>query len=1080
MKVVGLLLLVWLFLPVTSAAQEKEIPTPLSSNDQTKGDKTDAQDKQNTKAADSAPRPKDSPRRPSPTNLVPPLSATPPSLLENILLPAARTGGPVLHRWSSFRIEGNLVDPPKTLEKFLLPHLRKQYDVRSKTNLLTTGHKQILEEFVSTLGYDVTSIQVRSGVLILQFEPVIRVRQVAVNVVDQSLWQIWKINSLVFRDEIERRMRLRPGTPLARDKERRILQLQVEAERIAGYLRQQGFGDAEVTVSAVPLKAFTSKIEVTIYKKELYYLGNVTVTGNTAISDGFISSFLRHRSPCFFRFCLFNEPFSQTRMAEDLLKLKTNFQEKGYPGVRMRTNFDPNTSFRKDTKTVEFQITVSERRQVDILFVGNTAKENDLRKHLTFNEEGSYDDLAISESAQSLRRYYQVRGYFEAMILWKREKLSIPNRAAERITFFIDEGPVLRVNKVAVEGNKVFTSNELKNLIKTQEYRSIAFRDAGGYTTSIQLEQDTQRIKNKYKNSGYLDATVQYRVSRNDRYQSNAAALAASIASERKASGLFAQFVIEENKPTLVRTIQLSVGKTPIDKSQLINDLQTTQGGPYVPSRLPEDTAIVKRFFFQLGYPRAQVTTTVEGADTKAIDITFAVDSGPKVRFGETIVRGNFKTKEWVVRDQLNLSPGETMTLLRVERARRELRDTGLFRSAEIHVTDYDDNTTDVANLRIGLQEAHDNIGALELGGGYTSDFSSAFLEAKFTQRNIGGIGIRHRLRGQVAFDIFGIGRTFFGIEQDLTAPRWISKRLLGLGFETKLDWFARQEETVRFGDLFSGGVSLSLSKEWRTGFFRGLRLTGRTFVRVWNRDSNLVRTPGPNDDIQQIPLQTRTEALELRLTIDKRRTLDGASNPLAPETGFLFELSGKTAYQLLFGDNTFIKIGGKAQHFGKIGNRILLTNHVRYHHGIPLAGARLLPDVERYFAGGDLTVRGFEEDHLLTEVIQIPAAPLANTTRLRIVPAGGNVRFLYNADLQVNFVPLAIGWLAAAGFWDAGVITNSLDGVSPNDLRHSLGLGLRYAFGLGSLSLEYAIPLNPQIGDNPLGRAHFRVGLLF
>ena len=57
---------------------------------------------------------------------------------------------------------------------------------------------------------------------------------------------------------------------------------------------------------------------------------------------------------------------------------------------------------------------VSEKRKVDVKFVGNRAVGEDLRDQLTIFTTGAYDEIELQESAKALQRYYQQRGYFEA------------------------------------------------------------------------------------------------------------------------------------------------------------------------------------------------------------------------------------------------------------------------------------------------------------------------------------------------------------------------------------------------------------------------------------------------------------------------------------------------------------------------------------------------------------------------------------------------------------------------------------------------------------------------------------------
>jgi outer membrane protein assembly factor BamA len=45
---------------------------------------------------------------------------------------------------------------------------------------------------------------------------------------------------------------------------------------------------------------------------------------------------------------------------------------------------------------------------------------------------------------------------------------------------------------------------------------------------------------------------------------------------------------------------------------------------------------------------------------------------------------------------------------------------------------------------------------------------------------------------------------------------------------------------------------------------------------------------------------------------------------------------------------------------------------------------------------------------------------------------------------------------------------------VTLDDIRPSVGTGLRALTPFGILAVEYAVPLRPQLGDDPRGRTHF------
>jgi outer membrane protein insertion porin family len=330
-------------------------------------------------------------------------------------------------------------------------------------------------------------------------------------------------------------------------------------------------------------------------------------------------------------------------------------------------------------------------------------------------------------------------------------------------------------------------------------------------------------------------------------------------------------------------------------------------------------------------------------------------------------------------------------------------------------------------------------------------------------------------------FDIRGIlGIKERSLEAKLAFPGWIMRRLFGTAFLLELGGIIEIQETQRFGELKSAGASVAATKQYHRGPLQGLLLSLHYDFRQRNRDIELVRPSGNSGDIATTKDPTRSSTIGPVVAFDRRRDRQGRINPLLPERGYRLELRGAYGEDLLLGTARFVKLGGSGQHFLALGRRFRLSNGVRYDHAVPLGGDVALPKVERFFAGGDTTVRGFEQDRLATEIIQDEVGPLGGVNRFRVVPAGGSIRFLYNLDLQVRVWDLGFP-VASAIFYDSGIVTNSLVGLKLRDLRHSLGLALfRWVTPFGSLSLEYAVPLDPELGDDPRGRFHVNLGFLF
>ena len=85
--------------------------------------------------------------------------------------------------------------------------------------------------------------------------------------------------------------------------------------------------------------------------------------------------------------------------------------------------------------------------------------------------------------------------------------------------------------------------------------------------------------------------------------------------------------------------------------------------------------------------------------------------------------------------------------------------------------------------------------------------------------------------------------------------------------------------------------------------------------------------------------------------------------------------------------------------------------------------------------------------------------------------------RQLHNVDLQF---PIAPPWYGAV-FIDSGLVADSLLGLGAADFRHGVGIApLQIRLPIGDISVSWAWPLDPQVGDARIGRLHVNVGLMF
>ena len=973
--------------------------------------------------------------------------------------------------WS---VHGIFLDSKENLIKFLSPLLAdaKNWSQDNQCDIVLA---------LLDIGYysDLINERKADGRLktVIRVEPVTSVRHVEV---DTHSWIVDRLLQPLFADDIIRRLQIRPGMRLPRKREDVIGIEEEEEIRIANYLQGDGFYDAEVDICITRLNEYTADVRVNVTPGDPYSLGKIEALGNTALSEEEIRDFFEHERICIFGLCAGSKRFSKALFNDDIDRLAEKYKESGFPGVRVRKI---SQVFNRAKKTVDTVLEIRERKKVDIIFVGNDHYSPEgLLKRTTLAKEGSYDDVEIQLSADALKSYYQSKGYFEANISWKKVKAR-----NLKVVFTIDEGPKLRVRRINFNGNVSLNDDRLKNTIKTQVYKDFIIGESGGYATNLQLQNDINRITAEYQALGFISPSIEVDVHRHLSDNISAPRLAASIAGGVKTGGLYIDFHIKEGTFVEVQKVEVTdKDSNPLQMStEILNSISLTPGKRFLAGQVEKDTTIVANHFLNLGFPRSEVETSVcylnssdkceespKGASSKAF-ITHKVKKSTQAQLGAVIIRGNFKTRRWVIEETMGLKENELWTEVRKSTAQSNLRRSGLFSNVKIAYQGLKKPEVDKVNVVVNVTERHDYVVQGDFGGGFSTD-SKLFVEGRGENKNLLGTGIST-----------GISTVWGQERKQLLAnfrlPQWVIHKYFLGSFTLDLNLTWRSDLTPRFGTLRTLGGSVVLSKAWRTGTFRNWEFQFRYDYRDRNRDVDFLRQAGNSLSITQNPVDTISSEIGPQLTIDRRSDFDGSFNPVAPSKGYFLLLRASYAEDVLLGKNTFVKLAAAGQYFIPIGRKITISNGLRYDQGFALNGS-LLPEVERFFSGGDTTVRGYEEDQMEKEIIESEFFPLnRQTSRFRILPAGGNLRMIHNFDLQVKIVTLGPFELASALFIDSGLVTNQFRRDSIKRLKHSLGISMvRLAVPFGSLSAEWAFPLNPTLGDNPLGRFHFNVGILF
>ena len=418
---------------------------------------------------------------------------------------------------------------------------------------------------------------------------------------------------------------------------------------------------------------------------------------------------------------------------------------------------------------------------------------------------------------------------------------------------------------------------------------------------------------------------------------------------------------------------------------------------------------------------------------TRRAEVVFHIRAGDFLTVGEVIVAGLAATSESFLRARLPFREGDPLSTDDLVEVRHRLVSMGIFRTVEVVLLEPEESVNE-RNVLIRVEESSRT--SVGYGAGY-SEREQLRGEVEWARRNL--FGRSHTLSLFARLSVRGsrMIATYRGAENAAgTVPLFVS---------------AYREAQDREGfDFVRTGVGVQLSR----------RVFGRNlFLRydfTTNELSNLKIHPNQLD-------RNFAESLWLS-AVSASVVEDTRDDPVNPGRGRFGIVDLKWSAALLGSRAPFVKALGQQFFYVPLGGRVVLAAALRLGAGWTLGEGQQaqLPLIERFFAGGATTLRGFRLDR---------AGPLDRSG----YPLGGNL--LAVGNLEVRF-PI-FGSLGGALFSDHGGVYAEVAPLQDLDWNHNAGLGLRWATPLGPVRFDYAFRLG-DIGGLRRRQWHFTIGHAF
>jgi outer membrane protein insertion porin family len=681
-----------------------------------------------------------------------------------------------------------------------------------------------------------------------------------------------------------------------------------------------------------------------------------------------------------------------------------------------------------------------------VAFEGNRRLRSDaLLPELQTRATTAYNPATVAADADRIRELYRRTG--RALATVTPRVVDLPGGRID-VVFTIDEGVRTTIRAIEFTGNNAFSDQRLRDIMTSEVSGIMTLLRTTDVYDPDRVAADLELIRRYYLRRGYADFQI----------------VSTDVFFDDARAGYVINIAVDEGQRYTVGSVSVDSRIPDIDNAALERRVLTRTGRIYDATEVERTLVDLTTEVSRRGYAFAQVRPVgVRNVETATVDIGYVVEEGPRVYIERINVRGNTRTRDDVIRRELDLGEGDPYNKVLLDRAERRLNNLGFFETVQIS----NEPSMSPDRVVINIDVVDKATGSFSVAGGYST--SEGFIgEVSLSENNFLGRGQAVRIAGQ-------LGQRSRGVDFSFTEPYFLGYRLAaGIDLYSKFSdetSYARYENRMTGGTLRLGvPITEYFSVTARYSLFEQNLTIPNTRARPFNNCT--VPIPGytsPGGDcradgeaslaVKESAGRTITSLAGLTFTYN---TLDNFQNPTS---GILAEFRPEVAG--LGGDARFFRVSADARYYHELFEEVIGIARVQGGH-VRAFGGRNLRIVDHYFMGPSL-VRGFENSGIGPRDI--------STTDAAANAVGGTTYF--GASLEVQFpmplLPRTLG-LKGAVFADAGTLfdykgntvfpSGSITVRDDRKIRSSVGAGLLWNSPFGPIRFDYAIATSKAQGD--------------
>ncbi|MEO0123809.1 MAG: outer membrane protein assembly factor BamA [candidate division WOR-3 bacterium] len=571
-------------------------------------------------------------------------------------------------------------------------------------------------------------------------------------------------------------------------------------------------------------------------------------------------------------------------------------------------------------------------------FIGNKKiKKGDLLKKIELKNGQVLTKKAIFDARLKIIDLYAEKNFYNTVV----QDSIVPDTLNKvNLYFVINEGSVLKISKIKIEGNKALSESSIKRKMQNKEKGFLR----SGKLDRAKLKEDIERIKIFYRDNGFLDVVVsepEIKVVDNK---------------------LVITIKINENQRYYVGDIKFS-GNVLFSTAQMEKLLKIKPGTIFNLTKAQNSLQKFYEVYADEGYIYCSIAP-IETIRDSFVDIEYQITESRPANINRVVIAGNYRTREKVIRREIVTLPGTRFRRSQVIRSMREVFNLGFFEDITPETGSPDDSGNIDLVYRVKEKEGVGSIGA---GMAYSAqDKLTGYIE--LSHPNVFG-------RGQRVYTKFEIGGRLTNIQFGFTEP-WLFDTRTTAGFDVYY--------TNRLWDFYTKR-DIGSAANFSFPFFLDYTRLNYTFrvERTQILDIAKEYQPTTGYDLRKDTIPKWTLANNYGITRDTRDFI------FNPSSGSYISLQTEIAKPWIFANIDYNRFTFETRSYFPVFWKFVLMT--RFRMGI-VTSADEVPYYKRFYAGGtgEDGVRGYSDRSL---------SPIEDGKRI-----GGNALFINNIELKLKF----------------------------------------------------------------------------